>query len=110
MVRNQVTPVCECSQSVEYIIGQKRFSSYSLKQCRQTETKPAETEEYLRIPMFSEGLPISKRLFQDGVMCGKTDLLRAHCQQVPKTHYSPVKHRRSHWKQDHRSSLFCSAV
>ena len=36
-----------------------------------TETKPAETEGYLLIPMFSKGLLIGKRPFQDGVMCGK---------------------------------------
>ena len=40
----------------------------------------------------------------------KTYLFRAHCQQVSKTHYSPIKHRRPHCKQDERSSLPCSAV
>ena len=34
----------------------------------------------------------------------KTALFRAHCQQVPKTHYSSAEHRRPHCKQDERSS------
>ena len=34
----------------------------------------------------------------------KTPLFRAHCQQVPKTHYSSAEHRRPHCKQDERSS------
>ena len=44
--------------------------------------------------MFSVGLLIGKRPFQDEAMPGKTALFRAHCQQVPKTHYSSAEHRK----------------
>ena len=44
-------------------------------------------EGYPPIPMFSVGLLIGKRPFQDGAML-ETALFKAHCQQIPKTHYS----------------------
>ena len=46
--------------------------------------------------MFSAGLLVGKRPFQNGAMSGKTALFRAHCQQVPKAHYSSAEHRRPH--------------
>ena len=55
--------------------------------------------------MFSMGLLIAKRPFKDGAMPGKTALFGAHCQQLPKTHYSSDEHRRLYYKQDKRSSL-----
>ena len=35
---------------------------------------------------------------------------RAHCKQVPKTHYSPAEHQRPYCKQDKHSSLSCFRV
>ena len=49
-------------------------------------------EGYPPIPMFSVGLPIGKRLSRTGQCLDKTALFRAHCQQVPKTHYSSAEH------------------
>ena len=43
---------------------------------------------------------ISKRPFQDGEMCRKNALFKAHCQQVPKT--SPAEHRRSYCEKNKR--------
>ena len=40
-------------------------------------------------------------------MSGKNNLFRAHCQQVPKIHYSSAEHQRPHCKQDKHSSLSC---
>ena len=40
----------------------------------------------------------------------KIVLFRAHCQQVPKTHYSSAEHRRPHCKQGERSSSPRSAL
>ena len=54
--------------------------------------------------MFSVGLLIGKRSFQDGAYLDKTALFRAHCQQVPRTQYSSAEHRRPLCKQDERSS------
>ena len=44
--------------------------------------------------MFSKGLLIGTRPFQDGIMSGKNALFRAHCQKVPNTHNSPAKQRK----------------
>ena len=54
--------------------------------------------------MFSMGLLIGKRPFRTGQCLDKISLFQAHCQQIPKIHYSSAEHRRSHCKQDKRSS------
>ena len=53
---------------------------------------------------------LENALFRTGQWLKKTALFRAHCQNVPKTHYSTAEHRRLHCKDDERSSLPCSAV
>ena len=60
--------------------------------------------------VFSESLLIRIRPFQDGTMPGKIALLRAHCQKIPKIHYSSAEHRKPRCKQVERSSLPCYAV
>ena len=54
--------------------------------------KPAKTEEYPLIPMFSENLLIGKRLFQDGTMPEKNCPFWGTLPQVPKVHSSPAEH------------------
>ena len=55
---------CPRWQMLSHSLGCEYVCYYS--QTCQTETKPAETEGYQPIPMFSENLLIGKHLFQDG--------------------------------------------
>ena len=60
--------------------------------------------------MFSKGLLIGKRPFQDGDNAWNQLPFSGHITNVPKTHYFPAEYLRPHCKQDERSSLPCFAV
>ena len=86
----------------------RNYDAIFINQARSRDNN--QTEGYLPIPMSSKDLLIGKRISRDKAMSGKNALFRAHCQQVPKTYYSPAKHRRPHCKQDEHSSLSCFTV